>query len=887
VKKPAPGLRWRKLDLHVHTPASADYTGVSITPQDFVQAALRKGVDAIAVTDHNTAAWIDQVKEAAAETPLAVFPGVEISATGGPAGIHIVALFDRDESSKTVESLLAKLQIEPKQQGKTDALTPFSPIQVIDQIAQMGGLAVLAHADSSKGVLADMKGEARTRVVQSPTLGAAELCNFEKSAGFLDGTDPVYKKELAAYRASDNPNPDGSGGHSAEGIAARYSWFKTDGLTLNALAQCFADPSVRIIPDSVSLQVPSKMYPRMLRISVSQGFLSGTDFSFHEGLNSIIGGKGVGKSLLVEAIRFALDQPSPIEEIEEDMHGKLRDQVGVGGVVRMEVQLEDDRIVVVERTFDDGENPIRLTSAESGEEIDAYVSQLFPILAYSQTEALAIAKDQRAQLFLIDTLLDIGPLLERIADIRERLRTADKEFRVTLQAAELCGEKEKSLNTITEQIARVDRALRSAKHDELNLLQPKTHFLANLVEQVAELTECIDDTLKSLKRIDLPALEDAIKEDADLISLRAAIEGILKTSTKVSGQLSDNLTSFAATLDAASERWAKNVAKKEAEYKKWAEEQGGDRPKLNSQRKRLVADQLAAAKALKATRSKADGYEAVKNGRNKLIAELRELNQELYEGRAARYLEIQEASNGKLELSIARSGDRAAYVDELLSLKKGTNLQEQTIRAIAEKVEPDEFVSYVLTNNASSLAKHADINEKQAEKLLGYLRAMDAFEEVLAIEHAPLCVDSPSIRYRKDDGKYYPLDSISIGQKCTALLIVALADGSRPVIIDQPEDALDTPSVYADVTRQLRRKKEQRQFLVTTHNSTVAVAGDTDRFQVLLATAESVSLAGSGAIDRPLITAHVIQHLEGGEEPFEMKARKYTGQAYRPKSSSN
>jgi endonuclease YncB( thermonuclease family) len=80
---------------------------------------------------------------------------------------------------------------------------------------------------------------------------------------------------------------------------------------------------------------------------------------------------------------------------------------------------------------------------------------------------------------------------------------------------------------------------------------------------------------------------------------------------------------------------------------------------------------------------------------------------------------------------------------------------------------------------------------------------------------------------------------------------------------------------------QLRSKKEKRQFILTTHNSTVAVAGDSDNFHVLTATADSVALAESGAIDRPIITAHVIQHLEGGEVPFGMKAKKYSGQAYR------
>ncbi len=61
----AGGLRWRKLDLHVHTPASEDYSGPHISADEFVTKVLAKGIDGIAITDHNTGDWIDRVKSAA------------------------------------------------------------------------------------------------------------------------------------------------------------------------------------------------------------------------------------------------------------------------------------------------------------------------------------------------------------------------------------------------------------------------------------------------------------------------------------------------------------------------------------------------------------------------------------------------------------------------------------------------------------------------------------------------------------------------------------------------------------------------------------------------------------------------------------------------------
>ena len=71
------------------------------TPTDWVLDYMRAEVDCVAVTDHNTGRWIDQLKEALSGTrrkrssglcrELHLFPGMEISVNGG---IHLLAIFD-------------------------------------------------------------------------------------------------------------------------------------------------------------------------------------------------------------------------------------------------------------------------------------------------------------------------------------------------------------------------------------------------------------------------------------------------------------------------------------------------------------------------------------------------------------------------------------------------------------------------------------------------------------------------------------------------------------------------------------------------------------------------------------------------------------------------
>ena len=79
------GSEWLKVDLHVHTAGSPDMSEEwkSSSPEDVVAIAIAKGLDIIAITDHNTAEWCQPVSEAAQDRPLTVFPGVEISTTEG------------------------------------------------------------------------------------------------------------------------------------------------------------------------------------------------------------------------------------------------------------------------------------------------------------------------------------------------------------------------------------------------------------------------------------------------------------------------------------------------------------------------------------------------------------------------------------------------------------------------------------------------------------------------------------------------------------------------------------------------------------------------------------------------------------------------------------
>jgi predicted metal-dependent phosphoesterase TrpH len=111
-----PGSRWRRVDLHAHSPASSYDFG---SPEDraakdwarWIAAAKDAGLDAIAVTDHNTPDGIAGIQEAAkAIGSVAVFPGVELTV----GGIHLACILEPDRSRDHVVAILSKLGIAPE-----------------------------------------------------------------------------------------------------------------------------------------------------------------------------------------------------------------------------------------------------------------------------------------------------------------------------------------------------------------------------------------------------------------------------------------------------------------------------------------------------------------------------------------------------------------------------------------------------------------------------------------------------------------------------------------------------------------------------------------------------------------------------------------------------
>jgi len=886
------GLRYRKFDLHVHTSASEDYTDKKATSEEIVTAAINAELSAIAITDHQTGDGIDSVKKASEKVSLTVFPGVELLVTGGEHGIHVVCLFDIDKDGKHVNQFLNRLKVYDKN-GKRTLCTELSVGAVADELYEYDkdAILILAHCHSSKGVLGDMKGETRTAIFERPRpalLGAeTSQGNFtdedkklkgKRVIDILNGKDKNYGyRRLGVYQSSD--------AHLPSEIGRAFSYFKVDSdITIEDIRQCLVDRETRIRQPH---EFKALTYPAILQLDIIGGFLDDQSFEFNVGLNSLLGAKGSGKSLVVEFLRFALNQ-SPINSgLSTDHEQKLEKCLGIYGKVSVVVRDESGKQYKIEREYRPAENsPVTITDLDDGQEKVFDVGESFPVLFLSQNEVIRIAEDRtgKEQRRFIDRFFDFQRYVKESERVLHSLLETDRRFAEALRSHYKVLEVDQSKLTLLEQQKMLERQLTNKAFEEYQ----KKEGVGQAVKSYRTYLESLKDYLTQVKTqltdFSPPPNDDSQAKDDPLV--KRSLDHSKKTHLDVLNGL-DMLIKVSETgitsVDNEEKEFEKSFQTIKAKYDKLVKEAGGTEVALSENRKRIVAQVQKLEKEIVALKGKAAQLKSLTEQRKTLIGKLEKVRKEYFNERKQRCEFFNSSSGGTLRVKMAERADTSDFERNLLKFKRGSWLRDDEMQQIAQSISPSDFIRLILAfewkgrekgQASQNVAKATGIDEDKIEKLFIHLLDEYSYEDILGLQYKSMPDDKPSIEY-KVETEYKDLSNLSIGQKSVALLIMALSEGDFPIIIDQPEDSLDLRSIWEDVCRKVRDSKEKRQFVLTTHNSSVAVASDTDNFSILESDASRGKVVVSGSMNNKSIRENVIKYLEGGEDTYLHKRQKY------------
>ncbi len=285
--------QWYRMDLHLHTPASADYQEPNITYLDILRKAEFRGIDIIAFTDHNSVAGYarmmhdieqlsyleglgraqpDELKRLAEYRRLLekilVLPGFEFTAT---FGFHILGIFAPTTPVRLTEHLLLSLNVPPHvlDEGNSEVGASADVLTAYQTINEAGGICIAAHVNSSHGVAMrgfDFGGQTKIAYTQDRYLHALEVTDLGRSdrtstERFFNGTKSGYDRRMRCIQGSDAhrlnalPNPDKNAKNANLGVGDRVTEVLLPERSFEALLEMFQGTDFsRTRPYSPSLQ---------------------------------------------------------------------------------------------------------------------------------------------------------------------------------------------------------------------------------------------------------------------------------------------------------------------------------------------------------------------------------------------------------------------------------------------------------------------------------------------------------------------------------------------------------------------------------------------------------------------------------------------------------
>lgn len=346
------GMRWFKMDFQVQTPEDNRHWGdddlrlqnprrpiqdgepderdIQAKAKRFLHRCHELELEAIGITDHNFSEkteprdWflthlVEQNKTVARElgrAPLFIFPGFEVD-----LGYHVLCLFEpatKVSHLRRVNMILIKLGLAENQRfrgGMPNALRrgdePVSLKTLLDVVQKdHGGIVIAAHADQEDGLLAAGRNMDDYKL---PGLLAVEVTTYPmppRYSSILEGKDRNWSRagrQPAYVQSSDAKSlkVDADGVPLANALGYRHTWVKSSKPSINSLRQAFLDGTsrIRLQPARPSDQ---QTHPRIVFLKCRGfRFLADQEIFFSPNLNTLIGGRGTGKSTVLELLRFA------------------------------------------------------------------------------------------------------------------------------------------------------------------------------------------------------------------------------------------------------------------------------------------------------------------------------------------------------------------------------------------------------------------------------------------------------------------------------------------------------------------------------------------------------------------------------------------------------
>lgn len=909
------GSKWWKFDFHTHTPNSCDYGkgDKSLTfpqPKEWLNDYIAAGIECVAVTDHNSGDGIDSLKIAAEEIfketnkKIHIFPGLEITASGN---VHILGIFDPSKTGSEISAIVGAAGYRG-QHGQNETVSDKSALEVIKEIKKFGGIAIPAHIDRPAGLCTQ---DARTITSILEEIHAVEIIFPNKEND---------KYPLSKYKNinSEKPSVIGSDSHHPNDVGRGYTWVKMSTPSIDGLKLALIDgnTSIKRFDDLQENENPNQYSSTLLHsIQINNAKYAGRkeplQIDFNPWMNSIIGGRGSGKSSILEFIRIGMDRSNELSELAADNELKrtFESFKKSGNEGNDEgVMLPNTNIMCMyirdglyyQTHWDNSSNQVKISrwdgnqwTIEPGD-----VKSRFPIKIYSQKQIFELAKNPNSLLKLIDESSNVN-YQQWIMEWNEKkshfntLRNRQRELQVKLQyKPTLQGQ----LFDINNKIKTIENSGHSSIFEAYNnninkglIIHQIINGYQNLLEEMNKFHQ-IEINLSYLSILDSNNINEK-----PLLDLLNQLDNTVKNSSNIIQQQSsiirNDLNNFINYYSTSP--YMENSNKINLDYQNLNSKFNEENIENPDQYHILLTQRDMIEKNILDLDETEKENKEINSSINILYNEIVNLRKKLTQNRAS-FIKTNLKDNNAIEIKISPLADERdierdfrkkihkndnTFVSDIYDTEKETGILynlNQIINESGDLNDINEFLDKryeILNNFKSQLYKYEEgtiLNTKLSKRFIDYFSQLPPS----TIDDLILWFPEDKLTIKFYDGKKFKdVSQGSAGQKASAILSFLLSYGTEPLILDQPEDDLDNGLITSLIVKKLNENKHKRQIIVITHNPNIVVNGDSE-YVVSLKGHGQIMIGSAGALQDAEVRQKVCEIMEGGEIALKQRYRR-------------
>jgi DNA repair exonuclease SbcCD ATPase subunit len=601
-------------------------------------------------------------------------------------------------------------------------------------------------------------------------------------------------------------------------------------------------------------------------LRIEGGVLDGFAQRFDRRLNVIIGGRGTGKSSVIQLIRFCLGATSYTEQGQTEA---AQHALGVLG----------DGAVTV--TITDGKQHFEVSRTAQDTEPQADES-FNPPFVFSQAEIESIGLQAQSRLRLIDAFL---PLQQRVsAEIAgaAKIRSATAEIRNLLAEIDDINEKTVELPKLQAQLeeSKTQTAVRGQFHKEIEThrkalaeLTPmlaaarvRSESIGRAADRLAAWAERLDSVLEAKPPMEpWPAEAKNADELAELRKREKAAERQLWAGL-------EEIRAIAAELErkkGASGSQRAGLENRARDIRQKIEERQKGASAIDKRISDLTQQISVLTSLVELRKDRESRVRQLTQQRAKLLAqqETERLERTAHRERVASRLN--RALGPAIRVGVTPYSQHLEYISALTAALRGSGLRYKELsERIAETYSPQEIATLAEAREIATISSTLGITEERS------LRLCDALREQGGASLFSTRVEDDVQIELMDGTDYKGIDFLSMGQRCTAILPIILNHTERMIVLDQPEDHLDNAFVVGTLVKAIGAR-EAAQTIIATHNPNIPVLGDAEQVVHMDSDGTICFVRAAGQLTSPRIVDAITTIMEGGREAFARRAEFY------------